>query len=87
MKRQFSAVSVDGLRAFMAILGAQDVGIFVAAGGFTKEVHREARQQENRRVTLVDLSRLVDLWVEHDGRAEEKARRLLPLRTVHFLAP
>jgi restriction system protein len=37
VKRQAQAVNVDGLRAFMARLGDDDVGIFVSVGGFTKD--------------------------------------------------
>jgi restriction system protein len=71
----------------MALLGDDDVGIFVSAGGFTKDAHDEARTQEKRRLTLVDLERLVDLWIEHDGKLDEPARRRLPLQQIWFLAP
>lgn len=87
VKRQGQAVSVDGLRSFMALLGDDDVGIFVSIGGFTKDAAEEARTQEKRKVTLVDLEALFDLWVEHYGRLSDDARRRLPLRPIHFLAP
>lgn len=87
VKRQQGRVSVDGLRSFMAILGADDVGIFVNAGGFTRDAEDEARGQHARRVTLVDLERLVELWTEYRGKLDEAARRRLPLQPVYFLAP
>jgi restriction system protein len=31
------------------------LGLFVATGGFTKDAAEEARTQERRRVTLIDL--------------------------------
>jgi restriction system protein len=66
VKRQpGTKISVDGLRSFMATLSDQDVGIFISAGGFTSEAEREARSQEKRRLTLIDLNRLVELWIEH----------------------
>jgi restriction system protein len=71
----------------MAVLGDDDVGLFVSAGGFTKDAHDEARTQEKRRVTLVDLERLVDLWIEHYSHLDEPARRRLPLQPIWFLAP
>jgi restriction system protein len=46
VKRQQQAVSVDGLRSFMALLGDDDVGLFVCTGGFTKDAETEARTQE-----------------------------------------
>jgi restriction system protein len=35
VKRQTQAVTVDGHRSFMALLGDDDVGLFVVTGGFT----------------------------------------------------
>jgi restriction system protein len=87
VKRQQAKVTVEGLRSFMALLGEQDVGLFVSTGGFSKDAETEARQQEKRQVTLVDLERLFDLWVEHYDRIAEKERALLPLRPIYYLAP
>jgi restriction system protein len=87
VKRQGQAVSVDGLRTFMAVLGDDDVGIFVSVGGFTKDAAEEARTQEKRKITLVDLETLLDLWVEHYTRLSDDARRWLPLKPIYFLAP
>lgn len=87
VKRQQQRVDVGGLRSFMAVLGADDVGIFVNAGGFTRDAELEARTQQVRHVTLVDLERLVDLWVEHYPKLDEAAKRRLPLQPIYFLAP
>ena len=87
VKRYSSAVNVEGLRSFMALLGEDDVGIFVAAGGFTKDASDEARTQEKRKVTLIDLERFFDLWVEHYHKLPEEDRRRLPLQPIYFLAP
>ena len=64
----------------MALVGQQDVGIFVCTGGFTPDAEREARAQESRRLLLIGLDRLFDLWVEHYERVAEPERRLLPLK-------
>lgn len=87
VKRQQQAVSVDGLRSFMALLGDDDVGLFVCTGGFTKDAETEARTQEKRRVTLIGLEKLFDLWDEHYGKLTDQARRRLPLRSIRFIAP
>lgn len=87
VKRQQRSVDAEGLRSFMALLGDDDVGLFVSTGGFTRDAQEEARTQERRRVTLLDLDRLFDLWVEHYARLEDSARRRLPLKPIHFLAP
>ena len=87
VKRRADSVSVEGLRAFMAILSDDDVGIFVSTGGFTKDAQELARSQERRKITLIDLERFFDLWVEHYGKLEDAARRKLPLQPIYFLAP
>lgn len=87
VKRRADKINVDGLRAFMALLGEQDVGIFVSTGGFTSDAQMEARTKETRKLTLIDLEKLVDLWIEHYDKVSESDKRLLPLRPVHYLAP
>lgn len=86
VKCQQAKVSVEGLRSFMALLGDNDFGIFVCTGGFTRDAEAEARQQEKRQLTLLNLERFVDLWIEHYGKVGELDRQLLPLQPVHYLA-
>jgi restriction system protein len=88
VKRQAGTkTTADGLRSFMAVLGDRDVGIFISAGGFTSEAEREARSQERRRLTLIDLNRLVELWIQHFDRLDDASRRRLPMKPVYFLSP
>lgn len=87
VKRHGGEIGADGLRSFMALLGDQDVGIYVSTGGFSSGAQREARTQERRRITLVDLEKLFDLWVEHYKDVAEPDKQLLPLRPVYYLAP
>lgn len=87
VKRRSDKTNVDGIRALLALLGEGDVGLFISMGGFTRDAEDEVRRQEKRRLTLVDLKRLFDLWVEHYERIPEVARRLLPIRPVYFLIP
>lgn len=75
----------DQLRSFMAVLSDKDVGIFAASGGFTRDAETEARAQENRRITLLDLERLVELWIEHYDQIADTTQQLLPLRPVYYL--
>jgi restriction system protein len=87
VKRTTEKTTIDGIRSLLALLGDGDVGLFVATGGFTRGAEDEARRQENRRIMLVDLKRLFDLWVEHYAEIPEAYRRLLPLKPVYFLVP
>lgn len=82
-----SRVDSDGLRAFLATISGSDVGIFVALSGFTKDAQDYARNQENRRMTLIDAKRLVELWISHYSKLTDAARQLLPLTPIYFLAP
>jgi restriction system protein len=87
VKRHGSKADVDALRSFMAVLADDDVGIYVNTGGFTGPAQREARLQPSRRLTLLDLARVVELWIEHYDRMDEADRGRLPLKSVHYLAP
>lgn len=80
-------IGVDGLRSFLAVLGSQDVGLFVSLGGFTQDAEMEARAQDNRRLMLIDIKRLVGMWIEHYDNLRELDKARLPLRPVYFLAP
>jgi restriction system protein len=48
VKRLGESIRVGEVRSFMALLGDQDVGLFVTTGGFTKDAEAEARDQESR---------------------------------------
>ena len=85
VKRLDGKVTADNLRSFMAVLGDQDVGIYVALGGFTSGAETEASRQEKRKLTLIDLVSLYDLWVQHQHPVPEEYRLLLPLTPVHYL--
>ena len=87
VKRRDSPVPVEGLRAFLSVLGTDDVGLFVSSGGFTSDAKDEARTQERRKVTLLDLENLYDLWVEHYEKLSQEARQRFPLKPIYFLAP
>ena len=87
VKRHTSGkISAIDLRAFMAVLGPNDVGMFVTSTEFTSEAMVEARQQETRRVSLIGLKGLLDLWIEHYARIDDAERQLLPLQPVYFIA-
>ena len=54
--------------------------------GGSSEAEREARS-EQRHVTLIDLNRLVELWIEHASRLDDTDRQRLPLKPIYFLTP
>lgn len=87
VKHRDQPTAVEGLRAFMSVLGIDDIGLFVSSGGFTSDAKDEARTQERRKVTLLDLENFFDLWVEHYEKLSQEARQRFPLKPIHFLAP
>jgi restriction system protein len=87
VKREQNSTNVGTLRSFMAILGDDDVGLFVSTGGFTRDAEEEARTQQIRQVTLIDLQKLYELWIDHLDKLSEEAKDLFPLKPIYFLAP
>lgn len=87
VKRISQKVTTEGLRAFVSLIGNDDVGLFVSTGGFTKDAEDFTRMQESRKVTLINVEKLVDLWIGHYGKLGDAARRRLPLTPIYFLTP
>jgi restriction system protein len=87
VKHRDQPTPVEGLRAFMSVLGTDDLGLFVSSGGFTSGARDEARTQERRKITLLDLENIFDLWVEHYDNLSQEARQRFPLKPIYFLAP
>ena len=85
-KRQQSKQDVDDVGAFLSKLKGDDVGVFIALGGFTKNAEMEARAYE-RRCVLLDGADFVRLWIEHHDQLDEEAKALLRLRPIWRLAP
>jgi restriction system protein len=86
VKRVDQKIDTPTLKSFLANIHADDVGLYISTGGFTKDAEQEARSQSsNRKITLINLERLVELWIENLGRLKDKSR--LPLRPIYFLSP
>ncbi len=63
----------------------REIGLFVSSAGFTRDAKREAAQA-GVHIELIDLDRLLDLWIGHYDQLSEEDRAHLRLRRVHFLA-
>jgi restriction system protein len=86
VKRQQQAVDSDGLHSFLSRITQDDAGIFVCIGGFTRDAQAAVRS-DHRKITLVDLERLVELWIEFYGKLDDRARERMPLTPIYFLTP
>ena len=87
VKRRKDKIGVEELRSFLALINEGDVGIFVTTGDYSKDAQDLARQQERRRITLIDRTRLVELWIEYNEKLPLEKRDALPLKPIYFLTP
>lgn len=78
--------TVKEIREFLSVIGSDHVGIFVSSGGFTRDAKDAARNQERRLITLIDLEKLFDLWVEYYESLSQNAQHRLPIIPVYYLA-
>lgn len=87
VKQQKKAVSEPELKSFVANIGPHDSGIYFCTGGFSQDAHKYARQQENKRIMLVDSRMLVKLWIANMRKLSDQAWQKLPLTPIYFLTP
>lgn len=87
VKRQQQSVGLPDLKSFMANIGQHDAGIFVCTGGFTKDAAEFARGQETKRIMLINIDKLVKLWIEFTPKLSDRAWQRLPLTPIYFLTP
>lgn len=87
VRRRKDPIAADEMHAFLSLINEDDVGIFVATGGFSEGAQALAHANGQREIKLIDTRRLVDLWIEYAHKIEEEKRSLLPLRPIYFLAP
>jgi restriction system protein len=79
-------IPVEQLRAFMSVIGTDEIGLYVSSGGFTSPVWNESRSQDKRKITLIDLDSLVELWIQYYPKLTQEARQRLPLKPIYFPA-
>ena len=85
VKHKGQAVTMEGLRAFLSVLGANDYGLLMSSGGFTNDVTDEIRTDAFQRTTLLDLENFFDLWVKYYDHLGQEAQNRFPLKKLYFL--
>ncbi len=80
------ATTQDGLMAFSGTLKENDHGVFISTGGFTKSAINYGSEHGNSNLYLIDLDKLVELWVSSMKTLSPEAKDMLPLKPVYFLA-
>jgi restriction system protein len=84
LKHKGQAVTAEGLKAALGVLGPDDYGLFVSSGGFTHDARESVSGYQ--KVSLMDLEKFFDLWVEYYDRLSLEARMRFPLQSIYFLA-
>ena len=85
VKHKGQAVTMEGLRAFLSVLGANDYGLLMSSGGFTNDVTDEIRTDAFQRTTLLDLENFFDLWVKYYDHLGQEAQNRFPLKKLYFI--
>jgi restriction system protein len=85
VKTKGQAVTMEGLKSFLAVLGAGDYGLLVSTGGFTRDVIQQVQGDTFQKTTLLDLEGFFDLWIKHFNDLDQEARNRFPLKAVYFL--
>lgn len=83
VKHRKEAMKSQEIRSFLGGRHADDRGLYVSTGGFTKDAHYEAERAST--VThLMSLDGLARALIEQYERLDEKGRTLLPLTKLYW---
>jgi len=78
--------TLEGLHSFVSQLRDNDQGVFISTGGFTKSARNDASINRNSNLSLIDLEKLVELWLLSMNKLPTHAKNLLPLKPIYFLS-
>ena len=79
------AVTLEGIKSFVSVLGPNDFGMIVSTGGFTNEAAQELSLNFFQKVTVLDSAAFFTLWETYYDRIDESSHHYLPLKAVYFL--
>lgn len=74
-------MGAPAIRSFIAGLRPGDRGLYVSAGGFTKEARHEADRTDVP-IRLIDLNSFVHTYVEIYDEANDNDHAILPLTRI-----
>ncbi|MCC7119731.1 MAG: restriction endonuclease [Anaerolineales bacterium] len=86
IRNKGQALTLEGVKSFLAALPPNDYGMIVSISGFTNEALQALSVNQFQRLTALDASAFFNLWQGHYAALHEEARALLPLKAVHFLS-
>lgn len=80
------AMTTEGIRSFFSQLEQNDFGLVFSTGGLTSEA-RGIVKSVSANMFVMDLDAFFDLWVMQYDKLDGDARKLLPLKPIHFPSP
>lgn len=83
VKHRSAAMGSQEIRSFLGGRHANDKGLYVSTGGFTKDARYEAERAPIP-LALMDLDDLVKSLLEHYEKMDIDMQRLIPLRKVYW---
>ena len=85
VKRRADKAGAESIRSFLGVLSEDDIGLYVCTGGFSPDAEKTARDQENKRLRLLDGKDLFSLWVDNYENLSQDKRALMPLKPIYHL--
>ena len=82
--RQNTKATSKEVRELGGRLNSDDIGIFISTGGFTSDIKRENRVQNNH-IELIDLERFIELWKEFYPKLSDEDKSFMPIVPIYFL--
>ncbi|MDE0693643.1 MAG: restriction endonuclease [Gammaproteobacteria bacterium] len=83
VKQREEQMGAPQIRSFVGGRHADDKGLYVSKGGFSKEARYEAERAKVP-VTLMDLDDLAEALAENYEALDAETRRLVPLRRIYW---
>ncbi|MCK4593508.1 restriction endonuclease [bacterium] len=81
VKKWEGTVGGETMRSFIGTLQAEDKGLFVSFGGYTKDAFYEA-ERSNRPLTLLDRQSFTKLLLESYEKLNHEFQRKIPLKKI-----
>lgn len=86
IRNKGQALTLEGIKSFLAALTPNDYGMIISMSGFTNEAMQALSANQFQRLTALDAPAFFDLWKEYYDLIHQEARYLLPVKAVHFLS-
>lgn len=82
VKHRKEAMGVPEIRSFLGGRHADDKGLYVSTGGFSRDAYYEA-ERAGISTTLMTLDDLVDALIEHYDNLDMETKQLVPLKRIY----